>query len=85
MSLQVGTAPWTDVQVKEQLDAHTKSYLSFMDCVMLHLQMVFAEDSVEQEQYYISNVLTKPQCVPVRYFFQQSEQLNGYLLHLPSL
>jgi hypothetical protein len=28
-------------------------------------------------------VLKKPQRVPVRYFFQQVEQLNGYLLYFP--
>ena len=55
-----------------------------MDCVTLHLQTIFADEAAEQEWYYISNVLKKPQCVPVRYFFQQLEQLNGYLLHLPS-
>ena len=70
---------------RQQPTARVKSYLSFMDCVTLHLQTVFAEDAAEQEQYYISNVLKKPQCIPVRYFFQQLEQLNGYLSHLPSL
>ena len=37
-----------------------------------------------REQCYISNILKKPQRVPLRYFFQRLEQLNGYLLHLPS-
>ena len=59
--------------------------MSFMDCVMLHLQTVFADDAAEQEHYFISNVLKKPQCVPVRYFFQRLEQLNSYLSHLPSM
>ena len=81
---QVDTAPWTDVRGKEQPTARVKSYLSFMDCVTLHLQTVFAEDAAERERYYISNVLKKPQRVPVRYFFQRLEQLNGYLSHLPS-
>ena len=45
---------------------------------------MFAEDAAERERYYISNVLKKPQRVPVRYFFQRLEQLNGYLSHLPS-
>ena len=55
-----------------------------MDCVTLHLQTVFAEDAAERERYYISNVLKKPQHVPVRYFFQRLEQLNSYLSHLLS-
>ena len=37
VSSQVDTAPWTDVRGIEQPDARTKSYMSFMDCVMLHL------------------------------------------------
>ncbi len=50
---QVDIAPWTNVRGKEHPTARVKSYLSFMDCVMLHLQTVFAEDAVEQEWYYI--------------------------------
>ncbi len=46
--------------------------------------MVIVEDAVEKEHYYISNVLKKPQHVPVRYFFQHLEQLNSYLTYLPS-
>ena len=46
---------------------------------------MFANDAVEQERYYISNILKKPQRIPVRYFFQQLEQLNSYLSHLPSM
>ena len=45
---------------KEQPKARAKLYLSFMDCALLHLQMVFAEDAAEQEWYYISNILKKP-------------------------
>ena len=44
---------------------------------------MFPGDAAVQQCYYISNVLKKPQQVPVRYFFQQVEQLNGYLLYLP--
>ncbi len=47
---QVDTAPWTDIRGKERPTACVKSYLSFMDCVTLHLQTVFAEDAVEQER-----------------------------------
>ena len=84
VSSQMDTAPWTNVRGMEQPNAHTKSYMSFMDCVTLHLQMVFAEDAVEKERYYISNVLKKHQRIPVRYFFQRLEQLNSYLTYLPS-
>ena len=70
VALQVNTAPWTNIQGKEQPKACVKLYLSFMDCVTLHLRRVYAEDAAEQELYYISNVLKKPQRILVRYFFQ---------------
>jgi hypothetical protein len=56
---------------------------SFQDCITFHLLNIFPSDAAKQQRFYISNMLKKPQQVPVRYFFQQVEQLNGYLLHLP--
>ena len=47
-----------------------------MDCVTLHLQLVFADNSVEKECYYNGNILKK---------LQQLEQLSSYLLHIPSM
>jgi hypothetical protein len=46
---------------------------------------MFPNDATEQQRYYISNMLKKPQRVQVRYFFQRVEQFNSYLLHLPCL
>ena len=83
VSSQVDTAPWTDLQGEEHEEARAKSYTSFTDCVTMHLQTVFPEDAAERQRLYISNVLKKPQRVPVRYFFQRLEQLNSYLSHLP--
>jgi hypothetical protein len=56
---------------------------SLQDCITFHLLDMFPSDAAEQQRFYISNVLKKPQRVPVRYFFQQVEQLNSYLSHLP--
>jgi hypothetical protein len=56
---------------------------SFQDCITFHLLDMFPNDATKQQRFYISNVLKKPQRVPVRYFFQQVEQLNSYLSHLP--
>jgi hypothetical protein len=44
---------------------------------------MFPSEAAEQQRFYISNVLKKPQRVMVRHFFQQVEQLNGYLSYLP--
>jgi hypothetical protein len=41
---------------------------SFHNCVMFHLLTAFPINAAEQEKYYISNVLKKPQCVNVRQF-----------------
>jgi hypothetical protein len=56
---------------------------SFDDCVMFHLLNVFPNNAAEQEKYYLSNVLKKPQRVGIRQFVQQVEQLNAYVMQLP--
>jgi hypothetical protein len=82
---QCDTAPWVDLQGKEHPRARKKGRRSFDDCVNFHLLTVFRTDAAERQKVYISNTLKKPQRVPVRYFFQRVEQLNGYLRHLPCL
>jgi hypothetical protein len=44
---------------------------------------VFPNNAAEQEKYYLSNVLKKPQRVGVRQFIQRIEQLNAYVAQLP--
>ncbi len=56
---------------------------SFQDCITFRLLDMFPGDAAKQQHFYISNVLKKLQQVPVRYFFQRVEQLNGYLSYLP--
>ena len=80
---QVGAAPWTDLQGNEHEEERGKSMESFQDCITFHLLDMFPSDAAEQQRYYISNVLKKPQRVPVRYFVQRVEQLNSYLSYLP--
>ncbi len=55
----------------------------FNDCVMFHLLTVFPINAAEQEKYYISNVLKKPQHINVRQFKRQVEQLNAYIAQMP--
>jgi hypothetical protein len=52
---------------------------SFKNCVAFHLLTVFPNNAAEQEKYYLSNVLKKPQRVGVRQFVQRVEQLNAYI------
>ena len=46
---------------------------------MFHLLIVFPNNAVEQEKYYLSNVLKKPQQVGMHQFVQRVEQLNAYV------
>ncbi len=55
---------------------------SFNDCVMFHLPTVFPNNAAEQEKYYLSNVLKKPQRVGVCHFVQRIEQLKAYVPQL---
>jgi hypothetical protein len=50
---------------------------------MFHLLTVFPNNAAEQERYYITNVLKKPQRVSICQFVQRVEQLNSYILQLP--
>jgi hypothetical protein len=56
---------------------------SFNDCVMIHLLTTFPINAAEQEKYYISNVLRKPQRINVRQFVWRVEQLNAYIAQMP--
>jgi hypothetical protein len=56
---------------------------SFHKCVIFHLLTAFPINAAEQEKYYISNVLKKPQLVSVRQFVRHVEQLNAYVAQMP--
>jgi hypothetical protein len=56
---------------------------SFNDCVMFHCLTAFPVNAAEQDKYYISNVLKKPQRVNVRQFVRPVEQLNAYIAQMP--
>jgi hypothetical protein len=56
---------------------------SFNNCVMFHLLTAFPINAAEQEKYYISNVLKKPQRVNVHQFLRHVEQLNAYIAQMP--
>ena len=44
---------------------------------------LFPINVAEQEKYYITNVLKKPQCVEVHQFVRCVEQLNAYTAQIP--
>ncbi len=80
---QAEADPYQDLQGLTRKGHRGMSHKSFEDCVMFHLLTVFPNNAVEQERYYIMNVLKKPQCVSICQFVQRVEQLNSYILQLP--
>jgi hypothetical protein len=55
----------------------------FNDCFMFHLLTAFPINAAEQEKYYISNVLKKPQRINVSQFVHRVEKLNAYNAQMP--
>jgi hypothetical protein len=55
----------------------------FNNCIMFHLLTVFPINAAEQEKYYITNVLKKPQHVNLHQFVRRVEQLNAYISQMP--
>jgi hypothetical protein len=50
---------------------------------MFHLLTVFSNNAAEQEWYYITKVLKKPQHISICQFVQYLEQLNTCVAQLP--
>jgi hypothetical protein len=51
--------------------------------MMFHLLSTFPINGAEQEKYYITNVLKKPQHINVHQFVRRVEQLNAYIAQMP--
>ncbi len=75
--------PFKDLQGISRKGPRALSRESFDECVMFHLLIVFPNNIAEQEKYYLSNMLKKPQRVGAHQFVQCVEQLNAYLAQLP--
>jgi hypothetical protein len=59
------------------------SHQSFDDCMLFHLLILFPNNTAEQENYYSTNVLKKPQHFNVCQFVRHLEQLNTYIAQMP--
>ncbi len=76
--------PYVNLQGDTLEGQRGMSHQSFHNCVMFHLLTVFPINAAEQEKYYITNVLKKPQrVVNVHQFVRQVEQLNAYIAQMP--
>ncbi len=82
---QTETDPFKDLQGMSRKGPRRLLRESFDNCVMFYLLTVFPNNAAEQEIYYLSIVLKKPQRVGVCQFVQHVEQLNAYIAQLPCL
>jgi hypothetical protein len=80
---QMESDPYVNLQGVSLESPRGMSHKLFNDCVMFHLLTAFPINAVEQEKYYISNVLKKPQRINVHQFVRRVEQLNAYISQIP--
>jgi hypothetical protein len=80
---QTEADPFKDLQGVSRKGPRGLLCESFDKCVMFHLLTVFPNNAAEQEKYYLSNVLKKPQRVGMCQFVQGIGQLNAYVTQLP--
>jgi hypothetical protein len=80
---QAETDLFKDLQGVSRIGPRGLLQESINDCIMFHLLTVFPNSATEQEKYYLSNMLKKPQRVGVHQFVQRIEQLNAYIAQLP--
>jgi hypothetical protein len=74
---QTESSPYVNLQGVSLEGPRGMSHKSLNDCTIFHLLTVFPINAAEQEKYYITNVLKKPQHVNVCQFIHQVEQLNA--------
>ncbi len=80
---QMESDPYVNLQGDAMEGPRGMSCELFNNFVMFHLLTVFPINAAEQEKYYISNVLRKPQRINVRQFIRRVEQLNAYIVQMP--
>jgi hypothetical protein len=80
---QTKSDPYVNLQGNSLEGPRGMSCKLFKDCIMFHLLTVFPINTAEQEKYFISNVLRKPQRINVRQFIWHVEQLNAYIAQMP--
>jgi hypothetical protein len=80
---QMESNPFANLQGVTHEGPRGMSCEPFNNCMMFHLLTIFPINAAEQEKYYITNVLKKPQDVNVCQFICQAEQLNAYITQMP--
>jgi hypothetical protein len=79
---QTTSDSYTDLQGCSKKGRRGLSCKSFDHCIMFLLLTMFPNNAAEQQQYYITNMLKKPQCVSISQFVQHVAS-NSYIMQLP--
>jgi hypothetical protein len=83
VSKQTESNPFVNLQGISLEGPRGMPCVSFNNCIMFHLLTAFPINAAEQEKYYVTNVLKKPQRVNVHQFVHCVEQLNPYIAQMP--
>jgi hypothetical protein len=76
---------WAAVNGQVTEGRHPRTWTSFLDCPELHKLTVFSADTAERQQFYIQQVVCKPQRATVQQHILGMGVLNDYVKHLPTL
>ncbi len=85
VSKQTESNPFVNLQSVSLEGPRGMSCVLFSNCIMFHLLTAFPINAAEQEKYYVTNVLKKPQRVNVHQFVRHVEQLNAYIAQMSCL
>jgi hypothetical protein len=80
---QTESNPYVDLQGVSQTGPRGMSCKLFDDCIFFHLLVMFPINVAEQEKYYITKILKKPQRINVHKFVRQVEKLNAFIAQMP--
>jgi hypothetical protein len=58
-----------------------RTWMSFLDCLELHKLTVFSTDTTKRQQFYIQQVVRKPQRATVQQHILRMGVLNDYVKH----
>jgi hypothetical protein len=76
---------WAAVNSQVTEGRRLQMWMSFLDYFELHKLTVFSADAAEKHQFYIQQVVRKPQRAIVRQHILGMGVLNDYVRHLPTL
>ncbi len=76
---------WAAVNSQVTEGRRPRTWTSFLDCLELHKLTVFSADAAERQQFYIQQVVRKPQRATVQQHILRMGVMNDHVKHLPTL